>query len=227
MSTSTHPAFEYDDDSSWTELYSRLTFQVRGWVYGSHISYWQGQKDEATDDIVSESIKRVIERLKDANAGIADPIVSIYHFARQVAYNYFIDLVRKDGRTVRFSQITAEHEDTTIGLILADIEENTLNVVYYEQFFKLIAREVNTFPKKQKEAMLRDHARRVICMIDPTALLLAYQSVGIQLMDYRNYAPANDVERRRHSSILHCAYRRLSRCPFVQQYICGHVKKSA
>jgi hypothetical protein len=135
--------------------------------------------------------------------------------------------MRKDGRKVRFSQITADYEETAIGLILADMEETTMNAIYYEQFFKLVAQEIVTFPKKQKEAMLRDHARRVIYMIDPTTLLRAYQNVGIQLMDYCNYTPANDVERRRHSSILQCAYRRLSLCPFVQQYISGLVRKSA
>lgn len=227
MATSTHPAFAYDEDSSWTELRSWLTFQVRGRVYDSRIPDWQGQEDEIIDDIVSESIRHLIERLEKANAGNADPIDTLYPFARKVAYNCFIDLVRKDGRKVRFSQITADYEETAIGLILADMEETTMNAIYYEQFFKLVAQEIVTFPKKQKEAMLRDHARRVIYMIDPKTLLRAYQNVGIQLMDYCNYTPANDVERRRQSSILHCAYRRLSLCPFVQQYISGLVRKSA
>lgn len=227
MVTSTHPTFEYDDDSSWTELRSWLTFQVSDRVFNSHISDWQGQENEIIDDIVSESIRHLIERLEKANAGNADPIDTLYPFARQVAFHCFIDLVRKDGRKVRFSQITTDYEETAIGLILADMEETTLNTLYYEQFFKLVAQEILTFPKKQKEAVLRDHARRAICMIDPTLLLRAYQSVGIQLMDYRNYTPANDIERRRHSSILHCAYRRLSRCSCVQQYISGFGRKSA
>lgn len=228
MTTALHPAFAHDEDSAWSELRSRLTFQVRGWVYNSRIPDWLGQEDEITDDIVSESLEHLLERLIQISAGRAAPIVSLYPFSRQVAYHCFIDQVRKDSRKVRFSQIAAEHEEgTVIGLILADMEDAPLNTVYYEQFFKLIAREVVTFPTKQKEAMLRDHARRMISMTNPAPLLRAYQSVGIQLIDYLNYVFTDEVEKRRHSSILHCAYRRLGRCPLVRQYISDIVRKSA
>lgn len=205
------PNFIHDEDSSWSELRSRLTFQVRGWVYSSHVPCWLGQKDEITDDIVSESLKHLIERVIEAKAGTAEPIASLYPFARQVAYHCFIDQVRKDKKKVRFSQITTEYEEeAVIGLILADMEDTTLNTVDFEQFFKIMAREIATFPKKQKEAMLRDHARRAISMTNPAPLLHAYQSAGIQLMDYLNYTLTDEVEKRRYSSILHCAYRRLS-----------------
>jgi hypothetical protein len=228
MVTSTHPAFLYDDDSSWTELRSWLTFQVSGQVFNSHISDWQGQENEIIDDIVSESIIHLIERLEKANAGNADPIDTLYPFARQVAFHCFIDLVRKDGRKVRFSQISSECEEGAgIELILPGVEDATLNAVYYEQLCKLIAREIVTFPEKQKKAMLRDHAKRILYMADPLPLLRAYEGVGIQLTDYLNYAPTNEVEKRRHSSLLHCAYQRLACCPSVQRYIGGMVKKSA
>ncbi len=227
MATSAHPAFEYDDDSSWSTLSHWLTFQVRGRVYNSHIPDWQGQEDEITDDIVNESLIHLIERLEKARANSAAPILDIYPFARQIAYHCYIDQVRKDRKKVCFSQITSEYKETAIALILADMEEATLNTVYYEQFFKLMAQEIVTFPHKQKEAMLRDHAKRMVCMSDPTPLVRAYHSVGIQLTDYHNYAPADEVEKRRHSSLLHWAYQRLARCPSVQQYIAGIVKKSA
>jgi len=229
MFTGTHPAFAHDEDSSWSELRSRLTFQVRGWVYDSHIPCWQGQMDEITDDIVSESLRHLIERIIEANAGAAEPIAFLYSFARQVAYHCFIDQVRKDKNKVRFSQITVEYEEkeAIIGLILADMEDAPLNTVFFDQFFKIMAREVAAFPTKQKEAMLRDHARRVVSMTNPAPLLHAYQSAGIRLMDYLNYTPTDEVEKRRHSSLLHCAYRRLGRCPLIQRYISDIVRKSA
>jgi len=55
MAIITHLVFEYDDDSSWSTLRSRLKLLVRGWVYSSHIPCWQGQEEEIVDDIVSES----------------------------------------------------------------------------------------------------------------------------------------------------------------------------
>lgn len=72
-----------------------------------------------------------------------------------------------------------------------------------------------------KEAVLRDHARLMDGMADPAPLLLAYQCVGIQLKDYYNYAPASPIEKCRHSSLLHIAYKRLSRSPLLRQYIYG------
>ncbi|MGH2493332.1 MAG: hypothetical protein ACRDIV_01360 [Ktedonobacteraceae bacterium] len=228
MTTATHPAFAYDEDSYWSELRSQLTFQVRSQVYDSHIPDWLGQEDEITDDIVSESLRHLIERLIEANAGTADPIRNLHLYARQIAHRCFIDQWRKDKKKVRFSQIAADYEEeAVIGLILADMEDAPLNTVYFEQFFKLMAREVVTFPHKQREAMLRDHARRMSYMINPTPLLCAYQSVGIQLIDYRNYAPTDEVEKRRHSSLLHCAYQRLAQCPLLQHYISDIVRKSA
>jgi len=228
MASGAHPAFAYDEDSSWSELRFWLTFQVRGRVYNSHIPDWLGQEDEITDDIVSESLIHLIERLEEASAGSAAPIINIYPFARQIAFHCFVDQWRKDNKQVRFSQITAGcEEEAVIELILVNMEDATLNAVYYEQLFKLIAREVVTFPDKQKQAMLRDHAKRMVCMIDPLPLLRAYEGVGIQLTDYRNYASADEVVRGRHSSLLHHAYQRLARCPSMQQYIAGLVKISA
>jgi hypothetical protein len=99
--------------------------------------------------------------------------------------------------------------------------------VYYEHLFKIIAREVVAFPEKQKEAILRDHAKRMSCMANPQPLLRAYEGVGIRLIDYSRYVPADEVERGRHSSLLHHAYRRLALCRLVRQYISGIVRKSA
>jgi DNA-directed RNA polymerase specialized sigma24 family protein len=216
-----HPAFEYDDDSSWFRLSSWLEFWAHNWVYGSHSSRWQGEEEEIIEDIVSESITHILERLRKANRGEADPIISMYNFARQVAHNYFIDLLRKDRKSLRFSQLTADGEDAAMKLFLADMEEAVLKVVCDEQFFKLLVQEVITLPKKQKEAVLRDHARLMYDMADPAPLLLAYQCVGIQLKDYCIYAPASPIEKCRHSSLLYIAYKRLSRSSLLRQYIYG------
>lgn len=58
-----HPAFEYDDDSSWFRLSSWLEFWAHNWVYGSHSLRWQGEEEEIIEDIVSESIINVFPAL--------------------------------------------------------------------------------------------------------------------------------------------------------------------
>lgn len=45
MGNFTNPAFEYDEDATWRELRSWLTFQVRGRVSSSHVPDWRGQEE--------------------------------------------------------------------------------------------------------------------------------------------------------------------------------------
>src|SRR5260370_36097669 len=157
MASGAHPAFAYDEDSSWAELRFWLRIQVRGRVYNSHPPSRLGQDDELTDDIVSESLKHLIERLEQASAGSAASIINIYPFAKQIAFHCFVDQWRKDNKQVRFSQITARwEEEAVIELILVNMEDATLNAVYYEQLFNRIARQVVTFPYNQRQATLPD-----------------------------------------------------------------------
>jgi hypothetical protein len=119
------------------------------------------------------------------------------------------------------------HCSTIWVTLLVYVEETVLNVVYDEQFYRLLAWEIVTFPKKQKEAVLKHHARLMDCMADPLPLLQAYKEVGIQLKDYSNYNPVDLVEKRRYSSLLHYAYKRLARSPLIRQYIYGPSNQSA
>ncbi|GAC1566325.1 MAG: hypothetical protein NVS3B14_07700 [Ktedonobacteraceae bacterium] len=227
MAIITHPAFVYDDDFSWSTLILWLAPQVRGWVYTSNLPCWKGEEEAIVEEIVNETVTRILEHIKKVSSHNAKPIASMYGFARQTARHYFIDLLRKDRKSLRLSQLTNNNEEPAIRLFLTDIEEAVLNAVCYEQLFKLLAQEIITFPKKQKEAILRHHARLMDSMVDPAPLLRAYQSVGIHLKDYLNYAPINNVERRQHSSLLHWAYLRLSRSPLIRAYIYGVSRQSA
>jgi DNA-directed RNA polymerase specialized sigma24 family protein len=100
MNTPIHPAFEYDDDDSlWLMLYTRLKPFVRGWVYNSHMPRWIGEEEAAVDDIISETVERTFKRV-NFRYDEDGPVFSIWGFARQTAYHYFIDLVRKQGREI-------------------------------------------------------------------------------------------------------------------------------
>ncbi|HLX57038.1 MAG TPA: hypothetical protein VKR83_08445 [Ktedonobacteraceae bacterium] len=82
-----------------------------------------------------------------------------------------------------------------------------------------MAHEISHFPKKQLEAILKDQARRLDQMADPLPLLRAYLDAGIQLLDYRKRAPANQDESGKHNSLLYHAYRSLSSLPSVRAFI--------
>jgi DNA-directed RNA polymerase specialized sigma24 family protein len=219
MDTSTHPAFEYDDDDSlWAMLYTRLKPFVRGWVYHSHMSRWIGEEEAVVEDIISETVERTFKRVNFRNDE-DEPILSIWGFARQTAYHYFIDLVRKQGREIPLSHLCDETNEPPL---LPDPEEMEVTIhetMDHEQLYKLAAQEIKGFPNKQRNALLIDHAKRTNFEEDPTSLQLAYLEVGIQLLDYRSQEPMKEDERSRHSSLLYHAYKRLSLLPSLRMFI--------
>jgi DNA-directed RNA polymerase specialized sigma24 family protein len=213
-----HPAFEYDDDDCWSMLYTRLKPLVRAWVYDSHIPRWQGEEDATTDDIVSETVERTLKRVNAANKGKAEPVLSIWAIAKQTAFHHFIDLVRKEGREIPFSQFRDTDNPPVATKNRTSMEDAIEEAMDNEQFFNRAVQEIKDFPRKQRDALLVDHAKRTNFEEDPTSLQLAYQEVGIKLQDYCPQRPMNDVERRRHSSLLYHARQRLAHLPSMQAY---------
>jgi len=218
MDILTYPAFEYDDDGSWSALSYWLESHVRNWVYTSDLPCWKGEEEAMVEEIVDETVMHILERINKVSTHGAKPIVYLYSFARRTAFHCFIDLVRKDHRKIRLSQIADGSEKSVIEDNLPSMEETVHERLSREQLFDILAREIIHFPKKQKEAILRDQAKLIDIMPDPMPLLRAYQNVGIQLQDYGNYSLMSCAEKRRHSSLLHYAYQRLSRSTALRQY---------
>jgi DNA-directed RNA polymerase specialized sigma24 family protein len=219
MSTPTHPAFEYDDDDSWSTLALWLTPQVRGWVYNTTLLCWKGDEEAITEDIVAVAVTRIYMYIKKGNVHMAKPVISMSAFARRTARNCYIDQLRKDRKKVRLSQLTDDYEKPVLAKNLPSMEESVHERLFREQLIGVIAQEISHFPAKQQEAILRDQARLIDCMPDPASLLRAYHEAGIRILDYRSQEPMKKDERYRHSSLLHHAYKRLSLLPSVRKFI--------
>ncbi len=214
-----HPPFVYDDDDYWSTLALWLAPQVRRLVYGGHLSAWKGQEEDVIDDIVSESLKRIIIHLKKVRAGTGKPIASMHGFASRTAHNCFIDLLRKDKNKVQLSQLADGAEEIAVRDSQPSMEETTLEGLFNEQLLHVVAYEISRFPRKQREAILRDQARRVTSMPDPSLLLHAFNKAGIRLQDYHDCAPAGPAENSRNSSLLYHAYHRLSTLPTIREFL--------
>ena len=89
--TDVYPAFEYDDDDSWSTLALQLTPQVRGWVYNTALPCWKGDEEAITEDIVAVAITRIYEYMKKVSVHKAKPVISMSAFARRIARNCYID----------------------------------------------------------------------------------------------------------------------------------------
>src|SRR5437667_11077154 len=85
-------------DTTWSALYPALRSLACYLVRTSPLPYWHGQEDDMAEDIVQETVRRVIERAQKAERGEASPIQSLKQMATTVAYNYCRDLKRRDYR---------------------------------------------------------------------------------------------------------------------------------
>ncbi len=211
-------SLDLDSEVSWSDLYTSLRALARYLVYSFNISSWRGQEEDLTEDIVQETIRRIIERVLKAECGEAGPIHSPKHMMMTIAQNYCKDLRRSDRRLLHMP-----HDYALEILVDVDEQPNTLDAatesVYQEKLFVLLAHEIANFPDKQRKALLIDLANRMCFDTRPTPLQSALLEVGIQLRQYQQPLPANPKERSRHISLLSYAYRRLAHLPCIQEYI--------
>ena len=214
MSTSTQGSGKHDSNFSWEALYNLLWYLVKMWVHAAHISLWQGQEEDIVADIVNEAIARVYERLQKAERGEAEPVNSIQALSKVVARNCFIDLIRKDRRLVRLTQVSPFPDSEQQW---ADISEKVHEAVFQESLFNRLVPEIIKLPRKQKFALLIDLANHTDFSMS-TPLQQAFLAIGIQLQDYRQPLPDDPIERSRHASLLSIARKRVATLPCLQQY---------
>lgn len=211
--------FDLGSNGSWKELYASLKPSARYSVYALRVSSWQGQENDIIEDIVQETAYRMIEYARKAERGEAPSIHSLKNMMRVVAQNYCKDMNRSDRRLLRVQSQDAlpqlpANKDNQMSLVELSIEN-----VYQEGMFKLVASEIDGFPEKQRTAILIDLANRMHFGKQPTPLQKAFLEVGIDLRQYQRPLPADPQERGRHLSLLTHAYRRIASLPRVQQYI--------
>ena len=212
-------SIDLNSEANWSDLYASLRALARYLVYSFNVSSWRGQEEDIMEDIVQETARRIIERVRKAERGEAGPIHSLKHMMMVIAQNYCTDLWRSDRRLSHMSPQDYESE-TLVGV---DEQAHTLDVVtenvYQESLFMLIAHEIASFPDKQRKAILIDLANRMSFDTRPTALQKAFLEEGIQLQQYQQPLPTNPQERGRHVSLLSYAYRRVAHLPCVEEYI--------
>jgi DNA-directed RNA polymerase specialized sigma24 family protein len=202
----------------WSELYPQLRSLARRLVYSYHVPFWRGQEEDFTDDIVQETIRRAIERVRQSERGESAPIYALKPMLFVILCNYCKDLRRRDMRLVHLWPGEGINEGQ---LPDAMSDEDVANQVYNEGLFRLLAQEIASFPKKQQRALLIDLASRTHYDEEPTTLQEAFLAVGIDLREYQHLLPDSVRERCRHSSLLCHAYKRVAHLLRVREYVSG------
>jgi DNA-directed RNA polymerase specialized sigma24 family protein len=209
-------------DITWSELYPALRSLACYLVRTSPLPYWHGQEDDLVEDIVQETVRRVIERAQKAERGEAAPIQSLQRMTTTVAYNYCRDLKRRDYRLSHLDTTDAGTYVPHSYPVERGSDEYLLDAVAdkvdQEQLFDLLAGEIDHFPPKQKQALLTDLANRMAFDEEPTPLQESFLGVGIELRHYCQPLPDDQRERGRHISLCSQAYKRVSSLGLGQIY---------
>lgn len=198
------------NDAVWDVLYPSLQSFVRALVFSFRVPLWQGQEHDVAEDIVQEVMLRLIKYTQKAERGEAIPIHSLERFMRVIASNCCKDRRRRDRRLVRLSS------DEDSSEIILDVEsqvdpsERAIEQTYQAWLFTQIAHEVAHFPDKQREALLIDLAQRMHFGTQATSLQTAFLKAGIDIQAYHYPLPEDDRERKRHTTLLSYAYKRLA-----------------
>jgi hypothetical protein len=200
---------ELRNDTCWIVLYSLLVPLVKRWVYSSKVYVWAGQESDIVWDIVQVAIQRTFEyALKTLRNGIS--IISLKRLSITIARNYFLDLLRKDRRIVRFGQEDSLPGNRISLSDLVDPSEIAFDMLYMDWLFTQIANAVVTFPVRTRTALLIDLASRMhFDNAEPTPLQRAFLEVGIRLQDYQHLLPKGAGAKSRHASLVSIAYKRL------------------
>ena len=200
-------------------LYLSLGSFARSLVYSFNVPSWKGQEEDIIEDVVQESMRRILEYSQKADRGEAPPIQSLKHMVTIIAQNYCKDMRRHDRRLFHMQpdqyvldvQYRKGYQPSIFDAICESID--------HELLLAQVAHEIARFPEKQRKALLIDLANRMSFDTQPTALQRAFLKEGIRLEQYRQPLPANPQERSKHMSLLNHAYKRVVHLPCVEQYI--------
>jgi DNA-directed RNA polymerase specialized sigma24 family protein len=216
--TSNIDSFDLNSEVTWDNLYASVRSLARYLVYSFTVPSWRGQEEDILEDIVQETARRLIERVRKAERGEAEPVYSLKQMMIVIAQNYCKDLRRSDRRLLHMSPRNGGAETVASADEQALALDAVTEKVYQEWLFMLVAYEIANFPDKQRKALLTDLANRMSFETQPTPLQKAFLEAGIRLEQYRQPLPTSPQERSRHASILNYAYRRVAHLRCIQEY---------
>jgi DNA-directed RNA polymerase specialized sigma24 family protein len=198
-------------EQEWSELYTWLLALVKRWVYYADVPTWRKQHREISEDIVQEAIVRTYLYHQQATSDKSRPITSLKAFSTTTARNYFQDRRRKEQRLALMTQNDIGMTNIRSECYATDPAQIAVDQLILTETIDAAARNIASFPARQKQALLRDLANIADFTERPTLLEQALAKEGIQLHDYHHLPLRNPIERQRHSSLLTIAYKRLKK----------------
>ena len=204
------PIVRYDlqGEKAWAELLGILKPYARHFVYSAHLAYWHGQEEDVIEDILLETMSRILERSQKADRLEASPICSFKHLGITIARNYCIDKLRRDRQLQRIFSDCDYLENASSQN--ANLFEIAIEHLSQEELFRRLAHEVACFSEKRRRALLIDLASRMCFGTELTPLQKAFLAKGIDLREFQQALPLDPVGLARHRALVSLAYKQVA-----------------
>ncbi len=207
--TQEHSKLTADREILWAELYALLPPLARHWVYTAHIPSWSGQQEDIVEDIVQETIFKLLKYIQRAENGVVAPVKDMKHLAITIAHNYYRDLKRKDRRLDRFEMYDRTSLEQVVTSGAVDPSEIALDHIYQAWLFFKLADFVVSISIKQQTALLRDLAQRMHFGQTPTPLQQAFTAKGLDLKQHLDGKSASKREQSQYAANLSLSYKKI------------------
>lgn len=126
---------------NWHTLYRQLTITVTRWVRSVNLPTWKSQREGIIDEIVQETMMKVLKRIRREESGELPPVYSVEGLCVRVANNVFIDMVRHNRQLVPLASDSwheapydiskDEHAHQSYKMLLSRVSED-VNLGKYE-----------------------------------------------------------------------------------------------
>jgi len=197
------------DEEIWEKLYHVTKGRVRKLVFRIDMpTSWKGQEADIVDDIVQETMVRILKYLRQAAREKKQMPQSLTAFALVIAKNFLLDLRRRELRLCLMHD--EEVNPKSFGQEQVSALDQAIDNVETERLFFQVATTVAQFPDKQRRAVLVDLANSMHFGKKQTTLQRAFSTIGIQLQDYQRILSADPVERSRQAALRSLGYKRIA-----------------
>ncbi len=205
---------------NWHMLHNQLTIAVTQWVRSANLLAWKAQREEIIDDIVQETMMKVLKRIHQGESGELSPVYSVEGLSIRVAHNVFIDMLRRDRRLVPLASDDWRNDATyDIPDNGQDYSEVAVDNVYNASLFTQVALAIQSLPPKQRAAIIIDLVSRMSFDSEKTSLQQALLNAGIDLEEFRCQRSSDPVMRSRQASLASLGYKKISKLECIQEHV--------
>lgn len=211
--------FQVTSNVDWHTLYRQVTIIVTRWVHSANLATWKAQREDIIEEIVQETMLRVVKRIRRGESGELSPVFSVEGLCVRVAYNIFIDMVRHDRRLVPLASVSWDDGSYDVPDDGQDYSEVAVDNVYNANLFGQVALAIQAFPPKLRSALVNDLVSRMSFEDEATSLQQALRSAGVNLEQYRGQRSSDPGARGRQASLASLGYKRIGTLVSIQDHV--------